>query len=108
MIKKITLIYLAKRDGLSCIANITVRNTKMCIFAFLYYAKDLLNNSSTVKYVPYLHNNSSTLESQNSVIRASNRDTAQGLEKAVITSNLSSGMKSVSYTHLTLPTTAIV
>ena len=65
----------------------------MCIFTFLYYAKDLLTNSSTVKFVPYLHNNSSTLESQNSVIRTSNRDTAQGLEKAIITSNQSSGMK---------------
>ena len=37
-----------KRWAELCIANITVRNTKMCIFAFLYYAKDLLNNSPTV------------------------------------------------------------
>ena len=65
----------------------------MCIFALLYNSKDLSTNSSTVKSVLYLHNNSSTLESQNSVIRASNRDTAQGLEKAIITSNQSSGMK---------------
>ena len=44
----------------------------MCIFGFLYlyYAKDLFKNSPTVKFVPYLHNNTRTLESQNSVIRA--------------------------------------
>ena len=65
----------------------------MFIFGFLCYAQDLMNNSPEVKFVSYLCNNSSTLESQNSIFRASNRSTALLMEKGIITSNLSSGMK---------------
>ena len=53
-------MYQKKSCAELCISAITIRNTKLCIFGFLYYAKDLMNNFSQVKFVPYLHNNSST------------------------------------------------
>ena len=65
----------------------------MCILGFLYYAKDLVNNFAQVKFVQYLHNNSSTLESTNSILRASNRDTSQLFEKGLISCNLAASMK---------------
>ena len=52
-----------------------------------------MNNFPQVKFVPYLHNNSSTLESTNSILRASNRDTSQLLEKGLISCNLAASMK---------------
>ena len=59
----------------------------------MYYAKDLMNNFSQVKFVSYLHNNLSTLESTNSILRASNIDTSQLLEKGLISCNLAASMK---------------
>ena len=67
----------------------------MCIFAFLYNAKDLMTNYTQVKFVLYLHNNFSTLESTNSVLRfrTCNRDTSQLIEKGLISCNISASRK---------------
>ena len=77
-----------------CISSITLRNIKISVFAFLYYAKDILENqSSGLSFVPYLHSNSSTLESSFSSLRASGRDTSLLLEKGIIASNVRASTK---------------
>jgi hypothetical protein len=69
-----------------CVSSITLRNLKLSVCGFLNYAKDVLEKYSALKYVPYLHNNSSTLESQNSFFRATGTDTSLLLGKGLVAS----------------------
>ena len=67
---------------------------KTSCYAFLNYAKDILSNASyKVEFVPYLHNNSSSLESTFSVLRATGRDDAIAIEKGLIASNFRAATK---------------
>jgi len=51
-----------KRDQLF-IAGLTLKNLKICLSGFLYYAKEVLSTSSAISFIPYLHANQSSLES---------------------------------------------
>jgi hypothetical protein len=79
-----------------CVSSITLRNLKLSVFGFLNYAKDVLEKYSALKYVPYLHNNSSTLESQNSYFRATGTDTSLLLGKGLVASNIKQTAKLIS------------
>ena len=72
-----------------CIASVTLRNLKISIFGFLYRAKEVLETNESLKYVPMLHNNSSSLESVNSFLRACNRDCSISLPIGIVASNIS-------------------
>ena len=64
------------------ISATTLKNLKICVFGFLNCAKDVLSDpSSQLKCVPFLHNNSSTIESTFSTLCATIKDTAISLEK---------------------------
>ena len=56
--------YNVKRHDQLGISTITLKNMKMSIFGFLHFAEEILNQHETycLKFVPFLHNNSSTLE----------------------------------------------
>ena len=81
-----------------CVSSITLRNLKLSLFGFLNYAKDVLENYPALKFVPYLHNNSSTLESQNSYFRATGTDTSLLLPKGLVASNIKQTTKLISST----------
>ena len=62
------------------VSTISLRNLKTSVF---FYARDILSDQRyDLKYVPFLHNNSSTLESAFSCLRANMRDTATLLNLA--------------------------
>ena len=59
------------------------------MFGFLFFARDILNDSAhDLSFVPFLFNNSSTIESTFSVLRRTNRDTALSIEKGLLAGNL--------------------
>ena len=66
---------------------------KNILSCFLNYAKDLLEQHSTLKHVPYLHNNSSALKSQHYYFRATKTDTLTMLGKGIIASNFKNSNK---------------
>ena len=74
---------------------------KICNFSFLHRSKDAMENNHKLKFVPMLHNNSSTLESTNCYLRSSHRDTATSLALGIVATNISGMNKlhtsSVSY-----------
>ena len=59
-----------------------------------------MNNFPQVKFVPYLHNNSTTLKSSNLILMACNRNTSQLLEKSLLSSNLVASMKLIKTTSV--------
>ena len=73
-------------------------NLKLSLFGFLNYAKDVLEEYPALKFVPHLHNNSSTLESQNSYFRATGTDTLLLLPKGLVASNIKQTTKLISST----------
>ena len=75
-----------KRDQLF-IAGLTLKNLKICLSGFLYYAKEVLSTSSAISFIPYLHANQSSLESIFSVIRSCKRDNAQLFERGMVGCN---------------------
>ena len=90
-----------------CIHQTTLRNIKISVFGFLNYAKEVLSDPScNVSFVPYLHNNSSTLESTFSVLRATHKDSSVNLAKGLLAANLKSSIKMAS-THLIPQSTAL-
>ena len=84
-----------------CLASVTLRNMKICNYSFLLRSKDAMENNHKLKFVPMLHNNSSSLESTNCYLRSSHRDTATSLALGIVATNISGMNKlhtsSVSY-----------
>ena len=84
-----------------CIASVTLRKIKICNYSFLFRSKDAMENNHKLKFVPMLHNNSSSLESTNCYLRSSHRDTATSLALGIVATNISGMNKlhtsSVSY-----------
>ena len=76
-----------------CISSVTLRNLKISLFAFLNYAKDVLKQHSVLKCMPYLHNISSTLETQNSYFRTTKAEASIMLGKCIVASNIKNSNK---------------
>ena len=77
-----------------CIHPVTLRNLKRSVFGFLFFARDVLNDESNgLSFVPFLFNNSSTLESTFSVLRRTNRDTSLLITKGILAGNMKKAQK---------------
>jgi hypothetical protein len=66
------------------LANETYRNLKVTIHGFFEYASLILDTALTVRFIPYLHANQSTIENVFSQIRGMHRANALSFQKALL------------------------
>jgi hypothetical protein len=66
------------------LATETYRNLKVTIHGFFEYASSILDTAPTVRFIPYLHANQSTIENVFSQIRGMNRANALSFQKALL------------------------
>ena len=70
------------------LATETYRNLKVTIHGFFAYASSVFDIAPTVRYIPLLHANQSTIENVFSQIRAMHRDSALSFQKARLAQQL--------------------